>query len=121
MSEGARPAPGTVLCALDDIADPGTRSFAWGEFGRVFRLIVARRGEAVFGYVNDCPHTGQPLDWGAQGPALDPTGTKIQCAGHGAIFRIEDGHCLSGPCKDKSLIPVSVLVSSGKILVGSPA
>ena len=34
----------------------------------------------------------------------------ILCATHGALFRIEDGHCLSGPCVGESLTPLPVSI-----------
>ena len=43
----------------------------------------------------------------------------ILCATHGALFRIEDGHCLAGPCKGKGLTAVAVAVAGGEVrLVG---
>ena len=32
----------------------------------------------------------------------------IVCATHGALFRIEDGTCVAGPCVGKSLKPIDV-------------
>ncbi|MEE8263379.1 MAG: Rieske (2Fe-2S) protein, partial [Gammaproteobacteria bacterium] len=34
---------------------------------------------------------------------LDETGNLLQCATHGALFRIEDGFCVAGPCTGASL------------------
>ena len=66
------------------------------------------------GYVNSCPHTGGPLDW-IEGQFLDLNGQYIVCATHGALFRIEDGHCLAGPCKGKGLTAVEVVVVEGEV------
>ena len=68
------PAPGTGVCALDDVPDGKAREFVWGEGREPFRLLILRSGESVWGYLNKCPHFGTPLNastWraGVNGPA----------------------------------------------------
>lgn len=65
---------------------------------------MVRKGATVVGYVDSCPHAGWPLA-GPSGRHLTRENDLILCAGHGALFRIEDGLCLSGPCADKRLEP----------------
>jgi len=36
----------------------------------------------------------------------------IQCATHGALFRIRDGYCVAGPCAGQGLIPLEVKVEA---------
>ena len=79
-------------------------------------MFVVRRGDEVFGYLNVCPHTGAPLNWMAR-KFLDPSRTLIQCATHGARFRIEDGVCISGPCNGKSLTAVPVRIEDGNVVI----
>ena len=50
----------TVLCAVTDIEDPGSKGF---RVGRRERLFVVRKGEEIFAYMNLCPHQGTTLDW----------------------------------------------------------
>ena len=71
----AAPAIGTVLCRLDDIADPGGREFSFGRPPHMFEMFVVRQGERAFGYVNDCPHTHSPLNWLAD--RLDRKSTRL--------------------------------------------
>ena len=114
------PAVGTVLCRLDDIADPGGREFSFGQPPHAFEMFVVRQGERAFGYVNDCPHTHSPLNWLAD-RFLDPSGTLIQCGTHGARFRIDDGLCVGGPCPGAYLRGVPVKVEAGAVVVaGAP-
>ena len=42
---------------------------------------------------------------------------EIICSTHGALFRIEDGLCTSGPCTGKRLIPVPVAVKDGMVII----
>ncbi|MBU1190440.1 MAG: Rieske (2Fe-2S) protein [Gammaproteobacteria bacterium] len=100
--------PRQRLCRLDDLTDPGSRSFTLRMHdGAVEEVFVVRRGNRVFAYVNHCPHTGSPLDW-QPGQFLNLERTLIQCATHFALFKIEDGHCISGPCAGQTLTPVAV-------------
>lgn len=93
----AQPAPGTVLCALADLADPGAKGFMNREGDRLFLGFVVRKGSEVFGYVDRCPHAGMPM---APMPDryLTREGDLILCGSHGALFRIGDGYCVGGPC-----------------------
>ncbi|WP_421740002.1 Rieske (2Fe-2S) protein [Caulobacter sp.] len=99
----ARPAPGTLLCALDEIASPGAKGFRFREDQALFAGFVVRRGEALFGYVDSCPHAGWPLA-GFAGRFLTRENDLILCGGHAALFRIEDGVCVAGPCPGQTLM-----------------
>lgn len=113
MSRRGGKGGGTVLCRLDDIADPGGKGFSSPRHGRFF---VVRRGAEVFGYVNSCPHQGTPLDWK---PDVFLTYDKglIQCSTHWARFGIGDGVCVAGPCLGKRLEPVAVRVENGRVVL----
>jgi nitrite reductase/ring-hydroxylating ferredoxin subunit len=111
----ARPPPGTVLCALDEVASPGSRGFRWRVDDAVFAGFVVRRGETVVGYVDSCPHAGWPLS-GPSGRFLTRENDLILCAGHAALFRIEDGVMVAGPCADVALTPWPVAVRDGMLV-----
>lgn len=106
---GKAPEKGHRLCRLDDISDGGSGGF-FSEMsdGRLLYMAI-RQGDAVFVYVNACPHTGMPLDF-QPGRFLNTDGTLIQCSSHGAEFRIEDGYCVAGPCAGDSLKPVKTVI-----------
>jgi len=111
----ARPAPGARLCALDEIADPGARGFLFREGEALFLGFVVRRGEAVAGYIDRCPHAGMPLAL-APGRYLTAAGDLILCSSHGALFRIDDGVCVGGPCAGKALEGWGVRVEGGEVV-----
>ena len=112
----ARPAPGTALCPLDEIASPGARGFRFRVEDAVFAGFVVRRGEEVVGYVDSCPHAGWPLS-GPNGRFLTRENDLILCAGHAALFRIDDGAMVAGPCQNVSLTPWAVRVEGSDIVV----
>ena len=112
------PAPGTFLCALDEIANPGAKGFVFGEGAERFDMFVVRNGDMIAGFVNACPHIGTPLEF-MPDQFLTADKTQIVCATHGAQFRISDGFCVAGPCKDKSLQPVPIDVIEGRLAIGT--
>jgi nitrite reductase/ring-hydroxylating ferredoxin subunit len=104
-----------LLCRLDDLPDGDARGFP-APPGDFVGLFAVRRGETVRVFRNSCPHLGVPLDW-APDEFLDATGTLIQCATHGAQFRIDDGVCIKGPCIGEALEPVPCAVRGGDVYV----
>lgn len=100
------------LCRIEEISGGG-REFAFGERRSLF--LIRRNGE-VYAYANACPHTGAPLNWGRD-QFLNGDGSLIQCSFHGALFRIEDGLCVWGPCVKQHLESVPVAVRDGEVIL----
>lgn len=107
------PAPGTVLCRLDEIEEPGSRGFVFGEGEAAFAMFVVRSDGRLFGYVNRCPHANLPLN--RRHRFLSGNKASILCMVHGAKYRIEDGGCAGGPCHGLTLTPVAV-ESDGQVV-----
>jgi nitrite reductase/ring-hydroxylating ferredoxin subunit len=105
-----------VICPLHELADPGARGFTMGQGDWPLKGFVVRQGEHVYGYVNYCPHAGFPLNWQPD-QFLVPGGTTIRCVMHGALFEMESGSCLSGPCLGLGLQPLPVHVRHGYVLL----
>ena len=105
-----------VLCRLDEIPDPGSRGFDFREGDDLRSIFVVRLGDTVRAYENACPHTGGPLDW-VPDQFLTREKDMILCATHGALFRIADGHCLSGPCVGENLRQLPVSIEGGTVAV----
>lgn len=103
------------LCPLAHIADKTAKGFPPPP-DRLTGLFAVRQGDAVYVYVNDCPHIGTPLEW-VSDRFLSHDGSRIVCATHGAEFRISDGECLRGPCFGDRLEPVMIQIKDGIIYV----
>ena len=115
MSENpARPEPGTRICALDELADPGSLGFIYRCDDKLFLGFIVRAGGVVRGYEDRCPHAGMPLAM-APNRYLTREGDLILCASHGALFRLEDGLCVGGPCGGARLRPWAVEARTGEI------
>jgi len=104
---------------LDELEDPGCREFQIGEGDWPFKGFVVRRGDEVYAYQNYCVHAGHPLNW-QPGQFLTEDGAQIVCASHGAVYEIDSGVCVSGPCPGKTLRPVHVDIRDGRIVVKGP-
>ena len=105
-----------VICGLHELADPGARGFTMGEGDWPLRGFVVRRGSMVRAYVNHCPHAGFPLNYSPDA-FLAPHAPLILCVMHGALFDIESGECVSGPCAGLSLRVLPVRVSRGYVVL----
>ena len=103
----------TFLCHLKDMVNPGGKGF---RVGRRERFFIIRKEKKVFGYVNICPHQGTPLDW-KDDVFLTFKKDYISCATHGAMFKIETGECVRGPCLGRMLVPIKLRVEDGKIML----
>ena len=105
----------TVLCRLADIPDGGSKGFEIGEGPEAFVFFVAGTGERIYAYENSCPHTGGPLDW-TPDRFIDQESGHILCATHGALFQLETGQCLAGPCAGDWLRALRVSVDGEDIV-----
>lgn len=106
---------GVKLGPLDQIGDGAARAFVLQMRAGRFHGFVVRRGEAAWGYVDRCPHMGLPLAQVLDN-YLTPAGDLIACSWHSALFRVEDGACVGGPCVGGRLTPWPVAVEDGVLV-----
>jgi nitrite reductase/ring-hydroxylating ferredoxin subunit len=100
--------PSEPLCRLDDVPDGGSLSLHSNDD----ELFAVRRGEQLYLYRNNCPHDNIPLNWEPD-RFIDASGTLIECANHGALFVIETGECVAGPCLGDCLTPAPFTLKNG--------
>ena len=86
------------LCHINDITEGSARGFDL-------------HGEKYFAVKRDTQ-----LEWHEDG-FLDSDGELIQCATHGALFVIETGECVSGPCLGDRLSPAKISLENGEVLI----
>jgi nitrite reductase/ring-hydroxylating ferredoxin subunit len=107
-----------MLARFDDLPDPGAIALTFRGEGAYFSLILARRGDAVFAYENNCPHAGYPLQR-ADGRVLLQDARYLVCNAHGASFLLDTGACAGGPCNGEGLKPFAVELRDGVVLTPS--
>lgn len=103
------------LCLLEEVPDGGARVIDAVRTG--VSIVVLRRGEHAWAYVNRCPHFSVPLDF-EPGTISCYRAQVLMCAHHSALFRFEDGYCIEGPCAGATLDALTVGVDeSGWVML----
>ena len=99
-----------ILCKTTNIEDPGSKSFEVKINRKTQSIFVIHKNGEFFAYYNNCPHTGANLEW-QEDQFLDLDKELIQCATHDALFMIDSGKCIAGPCTGELLrsIPISLV------------
>lgn len=107
--------PTHTLCQLDDIDEEGSKGFEV----QGHKLFAVKKDNLVYVYQNRCPHLGVELEWD-EDVFLDQEGKLIQCSTHGALFLIEDGSCISGPCAGDQLTSIECKVEGNVVVIELP-
>jgi nitrite reductase/ring-hydroxylating ferredoxin subunit len=79
-------------------------------------IFVVNKDGQYFAYRNSCPHLGVELNWNEH-VFLDFDKAFIQCSTHGALFTIEDGQCVAGPCSGQALQALPLEINDGQLQV----
>lgn len=95
------------LCRFAEVPDGGARVIDEERAGRP--VVVVRRGQQVWAYVNRCPHFSVQLIF-EPGTVSCYRSQVLMCAHHSALFRFDDGQCIDGPCTGSALEAVPVKV-----------
>jgi nitrite reductase/ring-hydroxylating ferredoxin subunit len=91
------------LCSLDDIEEGHSIEMVIQDRP----LFAVRKANAIYAYWNICPHRGSPLNW-SPNQFLSIDKQTIQCAFHGALFEIDSGLCVLGPCTGDHLQAINL-------------
>lgn len=97
---------------VNDIPEEGSKGF---ECNGEKYFAVKKLGE-IFIYRNACPHIGIALEW-VEDTFLDSSRTMIQCSNHGALFVIENGLCVAGPCSGQKLKAINFVIENDVIFL----
>ena len=102
------------ICDYDELPDPGSKGINLDSVN--LNLFVVKNNKEIFVYKNSCPHTLGPLDWMPDN-FLNEDKKYIMCVNHGALFQINDGLCVYGPCKKQSLHNLPFVMENGEIFI----
>ena len=109
------------LCHDGDVAEGQARGFVLSPETRR-KVILARRNGRLFGWLDACPHYpgGTPMAWRSNA-YLNGEGTHLACHSHGALFDLETGECVLGPCLGQGLTRIELAVTEGgDVLIVQP-
>jgi nitrite reductase/ring-hydroxylating ferredoxin subunit len=101
-----------VICHSKDIKEGQSKGFHYNDIN----IFIIKKNGQFYAYKNSCPHLGIQLEW-VEDQFLDFDNNLIQCSTHGALFTIEKGECVAGPCQGDFLQPVSLKVNDNNELV----
>lgn len=108
------------LCALADIPEGTSKGFPHPDPTTEARdtrgLFVVRREQQVHVYRNRCPHRGLELNW-LPDRFLDRDQSFILCSAHGALFEIDSGLCVDGPCHGQQLEALPAEIIEGAVYI----
>lgn len=79
-----------------------TRTFEVKIKGKIVKGFVAKKGDRYFAYLNLCKHLPVTLDLN-DGNFFTFDKSNFQCHMHGAMYEIETGFCIAGPCQGTRL------------------
>lgn len=102
------------LCKEDEIEELTTKQFEYQFLGEIRHGFLIKSQGKLFAYENHCPHTGVELNW-QENRFLNYDNTSIQCATHGAQFKISDGICIWGPCLGQYLKKIPLKMNSSRV------
>jgi len=102
------------LCNDSELTENKTRGFTITTTQGTLELVLLKLQKSIYAYKNNCPHLGIPLNWQAD-EFLSLEQTHIQCSTHGALFTMEEGHCIAGPCSGQGLEKLTVELRDNKI------
>jgi nitrite reductase/ring-hydroxylating ferredoxin subunit len=104
------------------------RPLDYGADQRARSVFVARVDGLWRGWANVCRHRGVPLDFNAPDAEAAGAGAgearlapmaqdrfHLVCHSHGALYRPDDGACISGPCPGAKLHEVAVVEEGARI------
>ena len=101
-----------TLCKTEDVKEGNSKGF---DVNGTF-LFAVKKDKQLHLYHNRCPHLGTPLEW-EEDRFLEGDGALIRCATHGALFEIDSGQCLVGPCKGKALHAIAFEIQEGELVI----
>ena len=96
------------IAMMEEIPEREARSYETPNGDTIF---ITQRDGSFYAYQNLCPHLQVELEF-LENQFLDRDQEYIECSTHGALFLVEPGECISGPCLGQSLEKVKINVHS---------
>lgn len=96
------------ICMMEEVPEREARAFDIEDGDTIF---ITQRDGSFYAYQNVCPHLQVELEF-LENQFLDQDQEFIQCSTHGALFEVETGLCISGPCQGDTLEKVNIKVHS---------
>ena len=117
--EAARPLIRVLACARAELVPGEVVSVALpkGASRRPREALVLLGSDgAPRCYLNECRHLPIPIDLGSK-RYLTNDKRHLLCGTHGALYRLDDGVCVTGPCLSLALTTLPLIEEEGVLYV----
>jgi len=104
------------ICKVDDLQNNEAKGFIATVQGKQRNIFVVRKNDRFFAYLNWCPHNQVLIDQ-IPNKFFNADRSLIQCSKHGALFEIDGGLCIEGPCEGDRLKVLVVTIKDGNVFV----
>jgi nitrite reductase/ring-hydroxylating ferredoxin subunit len=102
-----------------DLEDLCARRFRFRHHGRWHEGLLVRRADRYYAYLNECRHIPVSLDLSG-GDFFSHDRRYLQCSSHGALYEVDSGLCVQGPCQGERLQPLVVQEAGDRLLIQVP-
>ncbi len=97
----------------------GVRSFEATYRGKIAQGFVVKKNGKFFAYQNLCKHLPVTLDL-EDDKFFTHDKAHLQCHMHGAMFELDSGFCVAGPCQGASLNPLELKEEDTRLVIKIP-
>ncbi|MBN1586798.1 MAG: Rieske 2Fe-2S domain-containing protein [Candidatus Omnitrophica bacterium] len=105
-----------LIATVGELQKHPSKKFVYENEGSEQEAFLIRFEEAYYAYDNVCPHQHWNLDLG-DNEFFAPDGKLLMCQVHAALFLPDSGKCYDGPCYDRDLRRLPLLIEEGKIFL----
>jgi nitrite reductase/ring-hydroxylating ferredoxin subunit len=102
------------LAGLDELSKDQTKVVSYDGKPPYRSIVLVRIEDSYRAYWNVCKHVSIPLDGGIG--SLPLVNNELICETHGARYRADNGLCVKGPCKEKSLDAIDLEFKDQRII-----
>ena len=93
-----------------------TKTFELKIRGKIVKGFVVRKANQYFAYMNLCKHLPVTLDLN-DGNFFTFDKAHFQCHMHGAMYEIETGFCVAGPCQGARLDALPIKQEESRLII----
>src|SRR3989338_2884916 len=87
--------------------------------GKIIKGFVTNKNGQYYAYQNLCMHLPVTLDLN-DSKFFTHDKQHLQCHMHGAMYEVETGYCVAGPCQGARLIALELKEDGNKLVISIP-
>lgn len=87
--------------------------------GKTLKGLVVKKNGRYFAYHNLCKHLPVTLDLN-DGAFFTHDKSHLQCHMHGAMYEVETGFCVAGPCQGARLTTLELKEEENQLIITFP-